>query len=66
MSGYFREVMEGNGKVYTRGLKEWKLDSAMDTATQYAIIGFVMTRPLKDEEKILPSSMKSCLKKISS
>jgi len=34
MSGYFREVMEGNGEVYKRELKELKLDSAMDTVTQ--------------------------------
>jgi hypothetical protein len=54
------------GKHIKEGLKEWKLDSAMDTVTQYAIIGFVMTRPLKDKDKPLSSSTKSSLKKISS
>jgi len=46
------------------GLKWWKLDSVMDTVNRYAIIGFVMTRPFKDEDKTLPSSTKFSLKKI--
>jgi hypothetical protein len=48
------------------GLKGWKLDSVMDTVTQYAIIGFVTPGPLKDEDRLLPSSKNSSLKKISS
>jgi hypothetical protein len=54
------------GKYIKEGLNGWKLDSVMDTVTQYALIGFVMTLPLKDEDKPLPSSTNSSLKKISS
>jgi hypothetical protein len=50
------------GNYIKEGLKGWKLDSVMDTVTQYAIIGFVMTRPIRDENKPLPSSTNSSLK----
>jgi hypothetical protein len=57
MNGYFREVMREMGN-YIKGVKVWKLDSVMDTVTQYAILEFVMRRPLKDENNLLPSSLK--------
>jgi len=47
---------------YIKGAKGWKLDSVMDTVTQYAIIKFVMRRPLKNENNPLPSSTNSSLK----